>query len=622
MVFPERIRPNWALSVGSSAARLLKVTRLSQCVRLTVCDCLAVCIGVCLTVYVSVCMSHCVYFTVYASLCVSHCMSEGEPDEKQRNRLLTAACSSTFVKRLLRNDANVVAVDGAMRKQSFQSSARAQAKNPVFKDGFFAQIKETYARHYAEGILRTPEPENDQMFGGDEVGTNPAGGKHGRRVFCSMLRTQITKVTQGEGGKAVYWVTFFYWSRFDGQFTIPPCVVHEGGEMCELFARNLPSDWCVHSSPSGYMDRDGWFKVACHFQKHCGPTRPLYLFFDGHDSHWDPDALQLWFDDKIFSFFGRAHGSDDDNVNDNGCNAKFHAIFESVTGDWQESYPPMIRDNAGFYNMRIVPVWRRLKAEGGLVTVKAAAMCGLYPFNPDAENYNNGLDLLARKWTVETPWRDGDFHPDWQECKEGPKYTLMQARQKAPDRSILVRAKAAEYFETSTIVPCKEITQMLQDQKRARKNKVPTGPNRQNPNTTYGLAVTQGVINEAKVTQGNKDIVAAGAIASKLSAETKRVERRQLKSSTFELVLHTICAKDFDWAKVSGRGGAFKAENVSLTLQAWMDDAKYTKGKKVNDNVLNLQHKFKRMRVALILSMQARRATPRLYGITFNGKIL
>ena len=163
---------------------------------------------------------------------------------------------------------------------------------------------------------------------------------------------------------------------------------------------------------------------------------------------------------------------------------------------------------------------------------------------------------------------------------------------------------------------------MLQDQKRARKNKVPTGPNRQNPNTTYGLAVTQGVINEAKVTQGNKDIVAAGAIASKLSAETKRVERRQLKSSTFELVLHTICAKDFDWAKVSGRGGAFKAENVSLTLQAWMDDAKYTKGKKVNDNVLNLQHKFKRMRVALILSMQARRATPRLYGITFNGKIL
>ena len=33
----------------------------------------------------------------------------------------------------------------------------------------------------------------------------------------------------------------------------------------------------------------------------------------------------------------------DDNINDNGCNAKFHAIFDSITGGWQEAYPPMLR---------------------------------------------------------------------------------------------------------------------------------------------------------------------------------------------------------------------------------------------------------------------------------------
>ena len=145
------------------------------------------------------------------------------------------------------------------------------------------------------------------------------------------------------------------------------------GELCELFAKYLPSDWLVHAAPSGYMDRDGWFKIACPLKLYCGPKRPIYMFFDGHDSHWDPDALQLWFDDKIFSNFGRAHGSDEDNVNDNGNNAKFHAIIEQVTGDFQEAYPAVIRDNAGFYNMRIVPTWRRLKAEGGMVIVKAAA---------------------------------------------------------------------------------------------------------------------------------------------------------------------------------------------------------------------------------------------------------
>ena len=338
-------------------------------------------------------------------------IAEGEPDEKKREKMQQARCSATFVKRMLRNEENIVAGGGSMRKQSWTSTARARAKNPIFKDGFFDQIKATFAAHHEAGILLTPEPDNDQCFGGGEVGTNPAGGKRGRRVFCSLLRKQVVKVTMGEGGKAVFWVTFFYWSRFDGQFTIPPTCIHEGGDMCELFAKYLPADWCIHASPSGYMDRDGWFKVAVHFQKHCGPTRPLYLFFDGHDSHWDPDALQLWFDDKIFSFFGRSHGSDDDNVNDNGCNAKFHSIFDSICGDWQELYPAVIRDNAGFYNMRILPTWRRLKAEGGPVAVKAAAICGLWPLNPDAENYNNGLDLLARKHTVEAPWLDGDFHP-------------------------------------------------------------------------------------------------------------------------------------------------------------------------------------------------------------------
>ena len=165
--------------------------------------------------------------------------------------------------------------------------------------------------------------------------------------------------------------------------------------------------------------------------------------------------------------------------------------------------------------MRIVPTVK--------VTVKAAAKCGLYLFNPNAENYNNGLglDLIARKFTIETPWRDGDFHPDWQDCKEGPKYTLIRARQIAPKRSMLVRAKAVEYFETSTIIPVKEITQMLEDHKRARKCKVTTAPNRQNPDNTNGLSVSQFVIDEARVVQDNKNTVIAAAVVSKVSAEIK-----------------------------------------------------------------------------------------------------
>ena len=52
------------------------------------------------------------------------------------------------------------------------------------------------------------------------------------------------------------------------------------------------------------------------------------MFFDAHDSHWDSGALRLWTDDRLFPLFLKAHGSDDDNFNDNGPNAKFHAMFD------------------------------------------------------------------------------------------------------------------------------------------------------------------------------------------------------------------------------------------------------------------------------------------------------
>jgi len=135
--------------------------------------------------------------------------------------------------------------------------------------------------HYARGVLLTPEPESDQMFSGDEVGSNPAGGRHGRRVFCSMLRKQVVKVTGGEGGKATFWVTFFYWARFDGQSQIPPCVVHEGGELCELFAKYLPSDWLVHVHVQSYNHvlvncKLNSLSMPTHHHKDVGALRVLW----------------------------------------------------------------------------------------------------------------------------------------------------------------------------------------------------------------------------------------------------------------------------------------------------------------------------------------------------------
>jgi hypothetical protein len=189
-------------------------------------------------------------------------LATGEADEKKRKRLLSAECSRRWLKRL-RNDKrnNVVAAQGTMRKQSQMSRARAAAKNPVINTAMFEKIDAQYVEHYEAGILKTRRPEGEQIYGGDEVGVNPSGHT-GRRVFCSLMRQQIVVLTDGEGGKASFWVTFFFWSRGDGQFVIPPTVVHQAAELSELHALNLPLDWCVHCSASGYMDKDGWLTAG------------------------------------------------------------------------------------------------------------------------------------------------------------------------------------------------------------------------------------------------------------------------------------------------------------------------------------------------------------------------
>lgn len=521
-------------------------------------------------------------------------IAEGEADGKKRQRLLGAVCGPKWVNRVLQSKAtDSVADTTTMKKQSQMSRSRAAAKNPVINAAMFAQIKQQYGDHYEQGLLFTPMPESDQIYGGDEVGMNPSGHT-GKRVVCSLLRRQIVVVTDGEGGKATFWVTFFFWTRADGQFVIPPCVVHQGAQMSDYFRLNLPQDWCVHCSPSGYMDRDGWLKVARHFKRYCGPTRPLYLYFDGHDSHWDPDALDEWLDDNIFPTFFKAHGSEDDNMNDNGPNAAFHSEFDDATSDWGETYPGT-KDAVPFVNERLVVAWKNLKARGGPIAVNAAAITGIYPFNPNSANHTDGLDLVARKFQISKPWVDNTYTPNFDE-KEGTKYQLITARRAAPNRGILVRAKAAEAVLESHVCPAQKLNQVYEQHKRAKKNKVDATPSRMNPDSTKGVIVTREIAAEARVVDEARRAEKKKKKKTKESSEKKRVVKRDAMSMALEEVVSLVNTKraagEMDWDKLVGRGGVTTLEKVKLALQKIGDGTKFTKGKKKDDLIAIFREKF------------------------------
>ena len=56
------------------------------------------------------------------------------------------------------------------------------------------------------------------------------------------------------------------------------------------------------------MDRDGWYKVIRMFTKlggaHAGKIQ--IMFYDGHDSHWDAEALDVMANNFIQPFVLKA----------------------------------------------------------------------------------------------------------------------------------------------------------------------------------------------------------------------------------------------------------------------------------------------------------------------------
>mmetsp|Transcript_22960 Transcript_22960/g.34823 ORF Transcript_22960/g.34823 Transcript_22960/m.34823 type:complete len:226 (+) Transcript_22960:932-1609(+) len=156
--------------------------------------------------------------------------------------------------------------------------------------------------------------------------------------------------------------TILHFTRADGQCFIPPTLVHQSSEITVDLFMNVFGNWVTHATTSGYMDRDGWFKTIHNFTKLCGASEsnPQYLYFDGHGSHWDADALDLMSSNDIYSFFLKAEDSENDQPNDNGPNAG-------------------LKDDK---------TWAKLLCRAGPMIVKAFKNCKLHPLIPPVVGAN------------------------------------------------------------------------------------------------------------------------------------------------------------------------------------------------------------------------------------------
>ena len=65
---------------------------------------------------------------------------------------------------------------------------------------------------------------------------------------------------------------------------------------------------------------------------------PQFLFFDGHDSHWDADALDMIVECNVHSFFLKAVDYTKDQPNDNGPNACLKECYNEELSEWIEKF--------------------------------------------------------------------------------------------------------------------------------------------------------------------------------------------------------------------------------------------------------------------------------------------
>jgi len=203
----------------------------------------------------------------------------------------------------------------ATKKPAALSQNRAAANVPYLNAAMHKKIRAYYDEVLGKGV----EPDADQVWNGDEVGFDP-NGKWGK-VLCfkgerGERRGGVSRIQTGE--RAPFWVTMFFVTRADGQCFVPPMIIHQGAHTNIGHVLDLPSDWPVGSTPSGYMDQENFLPLAKHLVDYMTMggkvTKPQFLFLDGHESHFNASALKYMKDKNVHVFFLKSGDSENDQV--------------------------------------------------------------------------------------------------------------------------------------------------------------------------------------------------------------------------------------------------------------------------------------------------------------------
>jgi len=301
-------------------------------------------------------------------------------------------------------------IKGSMVKASTISYKRAQASSPSRHEEMINMFLKHDQELITKGVFGVEGPLAENVFNLDEIGFDP----HGRILGVYSLRNTAEKkeerafILQSDE-HAPFWVSVILTACANGDL-LAPIIIHKGGSEGSMpgnFVMNLPNEYRVTATKSGYSDHDS-FKIAGSViskylsDKIVGNDDGLssqrngssILYLDGHDSHFDLETHQYFLQENVYCRFLKANDSINDQPLDNGINSVIRAAYNEAYTKWRitnvgEKITPAI------FNKLFAEAFEKAKAEPK--TVRKVTECfrktGCWPLH----NKYDDADMSSSK---------------------------------------------------------------------------------------------------------------------------------------------------------------------------------------------------------------------------------
>ena len=173
------------------------------------------------------------------------------------------------------------------------------------------------------------------------------------------------------GDISPFWCTALIFTCADDKSSIPPVVLHQRTHYTQNFHYNMPSNWLIQNSLSGYMDHDDWHKFMSHFSSMCcySPINHQLIYCDGHDRHFDSREVDILCRHNIQYLLLNSGNYVHYQPNDNGPNM----ILKNCYGNARMNY---MRHHGTFnstlahMNYVLVGTWKAFKLLSTKITQK------------------------------------------------------------------------------------------------------------------------------------------------------------------------------------------------------------------------------------------------------------